>query len=59
MCNEGFNPAEGNGEEYELSQANCRGHKWNLKSKSQLGAPEAGKLSRKLDKQLSFQGVRK
>lgn len=40
-----------------LSQTNCRGHRWNLKSKSQLGAPEARKLSRELDNQLIFQGV--
>lgn len=44
VCCEVFNPTEGNGKECELSQASCRGHRWNLKSRSQLGAPEAGKL---------------
>lgn len=44
VCYEVFNPTEGNGKECELSQASCRGHRWNLKSRSQLGAPEAGKL---------------
>lgn len=58
MCYEVFNPTEGNWKECELSQASCRGHRWNLKSKSQLGAPEAGKLSRELENQLNFQGVR-
>lgn len=58
MCCEVFNPTEGNGKECEQSQASCRGHRWNLKSRSQLGAPEAGKLSRELENQLNFQGVR-
>jgi len=53
---EGFNPTEGNGKECELSQANCRGHRWNLESKSPLGAPGAGELSRELDNQLELPG---
>lgn len=32
---EGLSPSEGNGKECELPQADCRGHKWNLGSRSQ------------------------
>lgn len=57
---EGLSPSEGNGKECELPQADCRGHKWNLESRSQSGCPKTRGAFKRAGQSADFfqQGVR-